>query len=145
MSGLNPAPAPCAPAVAGKQPFDRSASPYCYVLVRTDLSVEQQMVQAIHAAMAAAAGPQGVPSETRLALLAVPDQDALLDHASRLHQAGVPFHLFEEPDHGIGASALATQPGPALRLPCLRRLPTWKANVQAGGCTSRGLPGVCPA
>lgn len=112
---------------AGKQPFDRKAVTYCYVLVRQDLSVEQQMVQAIHAAMAATANHGGLKTDTRLAVLAIKNQEQLLEWAGRLERQGIAFSMFEEPDHGIGPSALATAPGAYETFKALRRLPLWKS------------------
>ena len=114
------------PAPWGKQPFDRETAEYCHVLVRTDLSLPQQAVQAIHAAMAATAEHGGLRPDTRLALLAVPDQPSLLAWGQRLMAKGIAFSLFEEPDHGIGPSALATAPAPMAQRRCLQRLPLWE-------------------
>ena len=115
------------PVGGGKQPFDRHTALYSYVIVRTDLSAQQQTVQAIHAAMAATAHHGGLTDDTRLALLAARDQRQLYDIADALEREGIAFSLFEEPDHGIGASALATAPGPFARFRCLKRLPLWGA------------------
>lgn len=112
---------------AGKQPFDRKAVTYCYVIVRQDLSLEQQMVQAIHAAMAATADHGGLKNDTRLAVVAVKNQAQLLEWAGRLERQGIAFSLFQEPDHGIGSSALATAPGAYETFKALRRLPLWKS------------------
>lgn len=110
----------------GKQPFCREQAKYCYVLVREDLSLEQQTVQAIHAAMAATAEHGGLTPATRLALVSVKDRSHLLAMAGKLEQAGARFSLFEEPDHGIGFSALATAPGFHKDFRLLHRLPLWK-------------------
>ena len=115
------------PAGSGKQPFDRASANYCYVIVRTDLPLEQQTVQAIHAAMAATATHGGLSADTRLALLAAKGLRELQDIAGRLERDGVEFSCFEEPDHGIGFSALATAPGPFAKFRCLKRLPLWRA------------------
>ncbi len=119
------------PAVPGKAPFDRQTASYSYVLVRSDLSLEQQMVQAIHAAMKSVGDHGRLQDDTRLALLSVKDQAHLLQCAGELADAGIPFSLFEEPDYAMGASALATAPGPALRLKCLKKLPLLKGPGSA--------------
>jgi len=119
------------PASLGKVPFDRSSARYCYVLVRADLSFEQQAVQATHAGMRAVAEHGNLSEDTRLALLSVKDQDHLLECAGSLVDAGIPFSLFEEPDYSMGASALATAPGPALPLRWLKKLPLLKASGSA--------------
>ena len=117
----------------GKQPFCREQARYCYVLIREDLSPEQQTVQAIHAAMAATAEHGGLTPDTRLALLSVKDQPHLLTLAGQLEQSGARFSLFEEPDHGIGFSALATAPGFHKDFRLLHRLPLWKRPGVAPG------------
>lgn len=117
----------------GKQPFCREQAKYCYVLIREDLSPEQQTVQAIHAAMAATAEHGGLTPDTRLALLSVKDQSHLLTLAGKLEQSGAQFSLFEEPDHGIGFSALATAPGFHRDFRLLHRLPLWKRTGVAPG------------
>lgn len=113
---------------AGKQPFCREQAKYCYVLVRDDLTPEQQTVQAIHAAMAATAEHGGLTVDTRLALLSVKDQSQLLALAGKLEQQGARFSVFEEPDHGIGFSALATAPGFHKDFKLLHKLPLWKGS-----------------
>ena len=118
-------PPPALPAVSGKQPFDRAAARYCHVLVRQDLPLAQQAVQAIHAAMACVHEHGDLPPDTRLVLLAVPDQPSLLAWSSRLGERGIAHSLFEEPDHGIGPSALATPPAPLSQRRLLGRLPLW--------------------
>lgn len=118
--------------VPGKVAFDRATATYSYVLIRADLSLEQQLVQAVHAGMKAVHDHGRLCEDTRLAVLAVQDQAQLLDCAAELADAGVSFSLFEEPDYAMGASALATAPGPALRLRCLKKLPLFRAGGSAG-------------
>lgn len=115
----------------GKVPFDRQQATYCHVLVRADIPLPQQAVQAIHAAMAATAAYGGLRGDTRLALLQVRDQDELLAYADRLADKGVAFALFDEPDYGMGASALATAPGPVAQGRCLSRLPLWAGQADS--------------
>lgn len=109
---------------SGKQPFDRATAPYAVVAVRTDLPPAQQTVQACHAAMKACAGG-ALAEDTRLVLLGVPNRAALERLAERLAIEGARFALFEEPDHGIGASALATPPSVGPVPSALRKLPLW--------------------
>lgn len=124
LSSASAGPVPAAG--PGKQPFCRETARYCYVVVRSDLSLEQQMVQAIHAAMAATAQHGGLTENTRLALLCAKGQRHLLDLAVALDDQGKPFSLFHEPDHGIGYSALATAPGFHRDFKILHKLPLWK-------------------
>lgn len=124
LSSTSAGPAPAAG--PGKQPFCRETARYCYVIIRSDLTLEQQMVQAIHAAMAATAQHGGLTDHTRLALLCARNQQHLLDLAGALDDREQPFSLFHEPDHGIGYSALATAPGFHKDFKILHRLPLWK-------------------
>jgi hypothetical protein len=95
-----------------KQSFDKNQAQMGLVVVRTDLTVPQQLVQACHAS-ALAGGTLGACSpELRLAILAVPSAEALLDAAASLECQGILFTMFEEPDWDIGFSALATEPLP---------------------------------
>jgi hypothetical protein len=87
-----------------------SQEAYTYVLVRSDLRIEQQMVQAAHAALEAGFAFKAPPSTSNLVLLAVAGQDELLAAAEMLADKGVEHELFFEPDDEMGYSALATRP-----------------------------------
>ena len=107
--------------------------PYVYVLVRTDISLEQQLVQASHAALEAGfrfAAPREVSS---VIVLAVPSRDALLQASARLQQRGVDHELFFEPDFGMGHSALATRPLTAKKeRHLMRKYPLYQATASHG-------------
>lgn len=118
--------------LTGKVAFDRETAPYCHVLVRGDLPPAYQAVQATHAGMLAAARFPGA-DQARLAVLAVPDQAALIQWASRLERASVAFATFEEPDHHLGFTALCTAPGTARERRLLARLPLWNPGACACG------------
>jgi hypothetical protein len=82
-----------------------------YVLVRRDLSVPQQAVQAIHAAIEAAR--RFLPKEAvhpHLVLCGVPDEPTLVREAERLEAFGIPIAKFHEPDRGNELTAIATAP-----------------------------------
>lgn len=89
-----------------------SETPYVYILVRTDIPIAQQMVQASHAALEAGfAFSSEVPvRNTHLVVCAVPDEAALLKASAQLDRHDLGHHLFFEPDDGMGHSALATRP-----------------------------------
>lgn len=106
-------------------PPSPAEAPITYLLVRTDLSLAQQMVQACHAGMGAAAR-FGEPEHNHLALLAVRDETELGDWAERLRDTGIAFHAFYEPDDATGWTALATQPLTRGQGRALRRLPLWR-------------------
>lgn len=91
---------------------------YCYTFIRSDLPLEQQIVQAAHATLEAGlrAGQAGInPKETSsLILLSVPNEDKLLTAHEKISQAGIDCALFYEPDSDLGYepgyTAFATLP-----------------------------------
>ncbi len=83
---------------------------YVYVIVRKDLTAEQQAVQVAHAALEAgfhSSKPQEPPN---LVLLEVENEESLLRAACKLERAQVKHHVFFEPDNEVGHSALAAGP-----------------------------------
>lgn len=84
---------------------------HLYVVVRRDLPLAHQAVQAIHAGISSARDlipPAAIhPS---LVLCTVPDKAALLDMQDRCHAAGIANRIFVESDMGDEPTALATQP-----------------------------------
>lgn len=95
-----------------------------FVLVRQDLTLAQQLVQACHAAMGA--GFEFTSGEhPHLVLLGVPDKLSLDSWNAVLDRLEVPRHLFFEPDDGVGNSALATAPLPRRHWKHFRDLPLW--------------------
>ena len=84
--------------------------PYTYVLVREDISAEQQMVQACHAAHVAGYSLGGAVDEASLIVCSVPDGAALAEAQTRLARYGIKSVTFFEPSWGMGASALGTEP-----------------------------------
>lgn len=109
----------------GKAPFKKEEAQYVYVLVRSDLSVSQQAVQAIHAGMAAVHKYGGLTDETRLAMLDVKDEDELKRYAEKASEAGLDFEVFWEPDNNTGWSALATAPISRKQGKIFKKLSMW--------------------
>lgn len=110
----------------GKLAFDKDASKMSLVVIRTDLPIAQQIVQACHASSMAGHRFVGWKDDTRMALLAARDLETLASAADKLRGAGIDFHEFFEPDHGIGISALASAPIPwKVASRTLRNLPLW--------------------
>jgi len=94
-----------------------------YVLVRTDLTIPQQVVQAAHAAHESG-GKFGAPAGCFLIILSVPDEPMLHAWADRLGDSAV---LFTEPDLGGAATALATAPFPG-KQSLFSRLKLWSPS-----------------
>ncbi len=80
-----------------------------YVAVRSDLTPEQQAVQACHAC-SLSGHHFGVTEQTHLVLLSVPNKSELNKLHETLLNNGIGVSIFHEPDYDIGHSALATQP-----------------------------------
>jgi hypothetical protein len=113
----------------GKQVFDKDQARMSLVLIRTDLPLERQMVQACHAASMAGHRFAGWGEDTRMALLAAGNEDDLMKACMRLERLGIEFHLFHEPDHDIGYSAMASAPiAWKLARKALPHLPLWQAG-----------------
>jgi hypothetical protein len=105
--------------------------PYVYVLVREDLEIEQQIVQACHAAHESGLACEAPADVSRMIVCTVPDQTALLIAAERLREQDVGHELFFEPDFGIGYSALATHPLSGRERRPLRRYPLYSMGHNA--------------
>lgn len=105
-----------------------------YVFVRTDLSLEQQMVQSNHASVEAGRlhyrPEHGIAS---LVLLAVPNQAALHRASTHLQALGIAHEMFFEPDWSMGHCALGTRPLLDDERPLLRGWPLWKAKAAVEG------------
>lgn len=84
--------------------------PYVYVLVRLDISPEQQIVQAGHAALEAGFAFSHPGQTASLIVLEVKDKDELLAASAHLQGCGIEHQLFFEPDFNMGYSAIATRP-----------------------------------
>ena len=109
-------------------------TPYVYVLVRKDLSLAQQIVQAGHACLEAGFAFPRPARPTHLVVLEVADREALDAAARRLSLAGIDYQLFFEPDDALGHTALATRPlGRPAERHRLRRYPLWQAGRTAVG------------
>lgn len=109
----------------GKAPFEKDEAKYVYVLIRTDLSLAQQGVQAVHAGMAAIHEFGGLTDDTRLAMLSVNSEKELEFWAERLETNGINFKIFWEPDNNTGWSALATAPISRQEGKVLKKLMRW--------------------
>ena len=86
----------------------KSSKYYFYNVVRLDLSLPQQAVQAAHAACMA--GEAYGRSVTSMVLLGIPDKASLEGLSKELESKGINFQMFFEPDWDTGHSALCTEP-----------------------------------
>ena len=96
-------------------------------MVRTDLTLRQQIVQSVHAALEAAWAfprPPGGP-EVWLVVCALANE-AELDAAARyLIERQIGFRVFYEPDGGLGNTAIATEPIEPKYRSLMRRFRLW--------------------
>lgn len=84
--------------------------PYTYIFVRTDISIEQQLVQASHAALEAGFTFEKPVQTSSIIMIPAKDQEELYAIGNRLELHSIKFHMFFEPDFGMGHSAIATEP-----------------------------------
>lgn len=99
-----------------------------YVVTRSDLPLEQQVVQATHAAIEAARfGLVSRDSQhPHLVLCSIPNEGSLQRLADKLSFKGIPFKLFYEPDRDNELTALATAPLTGDSRKLFGRLPLWE-------------------
>lgn len=83
---------------------------YVYTFIRTDLPIEQQIVQATHSALEAGRDLGKPETTSHLILLEAKSEDALLRIADQLKQQDIRFSLFFEPDDNRGYTSLTTEP-----------------------------------
>ena len=83
---------------------------YCYTFIRTDLPIEQQIVQAAHSAMESGREFYNPNTPTHLILLEAKSEDQLKNIAQYLEQRNIKFSLFYEPDWDRGYTSLTTEP-----------------------------------
>lgn len=84
-------------------------SPYTYVVVRKDIPMHHQAVQACHAALEAGFRFEQPKEVSNLILLHVGGESELLELSRQLNNRGIQHHVFFEPDNGMGHSSLCTQ------------------------------------
>lgn len=105
--------------------------PYTYIFVRTDISYEQQLVQAAHAALEAGFEFDKPHETSSIIIIPAKNKDELYKIAARLETNRIQFKMFHEPDFGMGDSAIATQP---LTTPEQRKVMKKFQLYKAKGC-----------
>lgn len=85
---------------------------HVYVVTRSDLSIEQQAVQGIHAAIDTTRSGLIQPNtiHPHLALCVVPNEEELYYLARKLDKHNIKFTAFKEPDRNNEITAIATEP-----------------------------------
>lgn len=81
-----------------------------YVLVRKDLPLPQQVVQACHASIEAAKQFQFPNDPPNLVLCGVKGERQLHDASNRLLEHGIRYYGYHEPDLNDQLTAVATEP-----------------------------------
>ena len=103
-----------------------------FVLVRKDIPLAQQLVQAAHAAYEAGAQFQtSLPSNNYLILCEAPDEDYLWIQKARLESRGIACTIFREPDRNNEATALCTEPVSETQRRVFSRWKLWKEENHA--------------
>lgn len=97
------------------------------MVVRQDLPLEQQLVQAIHAAHESGIylSPASDKS-TSVVVCSTSSEQQLLNTLDKVESRGIRTILFREPDIGNQATAFATEPIPSDQRHILKGLRLWK-------------------
>lgn len=92
--------------------FTQVNAKHIYVFVRTDLSIEQQAVQACHASIEAARNSLISPCDEHpsLVLCGVKSEHQLKNVIGHLTELNIHHHSFIEPDIGNELTAICTEP-----------------------------------
>ncbi len=99
------------------------------MIIRKDLSIPQQLVQAAHAAHESGLHLCEDKSDINyLIALGVPDEERLTTFHKKLEDRGIKSILFREPDIGNEATALCTEPICGNGRKMFSRLPLWRED-----------------
>lgn len=99
-----------------------------YVFIRTDLPVEQQIVQACHAAIEAGHTFEKLSNHpASLIMLQVPNKEKLEIAMKRTIERGIRCQEFLEPDWDYGLTAFATEQITADKRKTFSKYKLWKA------------------
>jgi hypothetical protein len=99
---------------------------YVYVLVRKDIPLRAQAVQACHACYD---GQLTKRKSCNLVLLNVEDENDLQKYATLCRDQDIKFEMFYEPDYDLGWTALATMPLKGEKRSLFKDLNLWSGDV----------------
>lgn len=85
------------------------STPYVYLVLRSDLPIEQQIVQAAHSAHQAGR-LYPAPIDTHLILLEAKHESQLQKISNDLTDLNIQHHMFHEPDYDTGYTSITTEP-----------------------------------
>jgi hypothetical protein len=105
---------------------------FLYVFVRTDMPVENQIVQVAHACYDAGQRFKTDEYSHTLILLAVPDEAALLKAYAKIRSKNIDLELFFEPDYPFGYNAACTAPISALQRRHFSQYFLWRQGGEYG-------------
>lgn len=101
------------------------------MLVRTDITLPQQICQASHAAHESGIRFGDPDRVSSIVLCQVPDERELEKAHWMIEQAGIKSYLFREPDFGDEATALATEPIFGSKRKFFSKFNLWLPNGQS--------------
>jgi hypothetical protein len=108
--------------------FDLPAYPHHYIIVRTDFSVEQQLVQAAHAAYEAGS-KFGQPNlNGSMVMCAVPDEDALVKAGIHLLNHYIPHVVWSDTLHEGRVTSIGTAPLLPEQRQVMKRYKCWSSE-----------------
>ena len=90
--------------------MEKEKNPYTYVIVRTDIPLVQQLVQAAHATHYAGFRFQEPDKISYLILLQIENEYELFQAYRYIAMQGIKVAAFFEPDANLGLTAIATEP-----------------------------------
>lgn len=100
---------------------------YCYIWVRGDIEVAQQIVQVGHVSSLAAWRYGEDVVKANFVVFKVADYDELVEVESRLEFEEIEYQSFYELDNCIGLTSLCTKPLEKDKVPSwIRKLDLWK-------------------
>jgi len=100
--------------------------PYHYVIVRTDLTLPQQLVQAAHASYEAGAA-HGTPGwNGNMVMCQVASEEQLEELAQYMETEGIPHVVWREGDLNDQITSIATAPLQQEKRRLLQRLDLWR-------------------